>query len=135
MQTLNQPIQNAAGLHWPAFFFTGPWENGVGAALASIASRKAADSYASWTLAWARKPVIAKALAASPVKLRASVRKINDKCTDALEDAAILPDVHRDLVRDAKLIGRRQLTRDLATHQGWTSTGQSNRLTSEIENA
>jgi DNA-directed RNA polymerase specialized sigma24 family protein len=38
------------------------------------------------------------------------------------EDAAILLDVDRDLVRKARIIGLQELTRNLARMQGWTYT-------------
>jgi DNA-directed RNA polymerase specialized sigma24 family protein len=40
----------------------------------------------------------------------------------SLEDVAILLDAERDLVRKAQMIGLRELTRNLARIQGWTST-------------
>jgi hypothetical protein len=40
----------------------------------------------------------------------------------ALEDAAILLDESSELVRKARTIGLRELTRNLALMQGWTST-------------
>ena len=54
----------------------------------------------------------------------------------SLEDVAILLDSERDLVRKAKMIGLRELTRNLARLQGWTSTATKSYLTtSEMQHA
>ena len=53
-----------------------------------------------------------------------------------LEDVAILLDGEIDLVRKAQTIGLRELTRNLARIQGWTSTGnKSGVVTSEMQHA
>ena len=54
----------------------------------------------------------------------------------SLDDVAILLDGERDLVRKAQMIGLRELTRNLARMQGWTSTAtKSNVITSEMQHA
>lgn len=53
-----------------------------------------------------------------------------------VEDAAILLDVAPDLVRKAQVIGLRELTRNLARTQGWTSTApEPYVVTSEMQHA
>ena len=50
------------------------------------------------------------------------------------EDVAILLDADRDLVRKAQIIGLRELTRNLALAQGWTSTAAGSDVdTSEMQ--
>jgi DNA-directed RNA polymerase specialized sigma24 family protein len=52
----------------------------------------------------------------------------------SLEDAAILLDADRDLVRKAQIIGLRELTLNLARAQGWTSTATGSDVdTSEMQ--
>ena len=52
------------------------------------------------------------------------------------EDVAILLNSERDLVRKAQMIGLRELTRNLARKQGWTSTAtQSYMIAGEMEHA
>jgi len=54
----------------------------------------------------------------------------------SLEDAALLLDSERDLVQKAKMIGLRELTRNLARNQGWRSTAtQSYMIAGEMEHA
>jgi hypothetical protein len=54
----------------------------------------------------------------------------------SLEDAATLLDADRDLVRKAQIIGLRELTRNLASMQGWTSTAAKGYVvTSEMQHA
>ena len=54
----------------------------------------------------------------------------------SLEDVALLMDSERDLVRKAQMIGLRELTRNLARNQGWTSTAtQSYMIAGEMEHA
>jgi DNA-directed RNA polymerase specialized sigma24 family protein len=54
----------------------------------------------------------------------------------SLEDTAVLLDGERDLVRKARIIGLRELTRNLARMQTWTSTDtRSNVATSEMQHA
>jgi len=52
----------------------------------------------------------------------------------SLEDVAILLDADTELVRKAQTIGLRELTRNLARKQGWTSTA-TNLDTSEMRHA
>jgi len=55
---------------------------------------------------------------------------------ESLEDAAILLDGSRDVVRKAQIIGLRELTRNLARMQGWTSTAtRPYVLTTEMQHA
>jgi len=52
----------------------------------------------------------------------------------SLEDVALLLDSERDLVRKAQMVGLRELTRNLARKQGWTSTAsKSYVVTSEMQ--
>jgi DNA-directed RNA polymerase specialized sigma24 family protein len=54
----------------------------------------------------------------------------------SLEDVAILLDSERNLVRKARMIGLRDLTRNLARIQGWTSTTiKPSIVTSEMQHA
>ena len=54
----------------------------------------------------------------------------------SLEDVALLLDSERDLVRKAQMAGLRELTRNLARNQGWTSTAtRSYVITGEMEHA
>ena len=54
----------------------------------------------------------------------------------SLEDVALLLDSERYLVRKAQMVGLRELTRNLARIQGWTSTTtKSYVVTSEMEHA
>jgi DNA-directed RNA polymerase specialized sigma24 family protein len=54
----------------------------------------------------------------------------------SLEDVAILLDSERNLVRKARMIGLRDLTRNLARIQGWTSTAtRSAVVMSEMQHA
>ena len=53
----------------------------------------------------------------------------------SLEDVALLLDSEQDLVRKAQMVGLRELTRNLARKQGWTSTAsKSYVVTSEMQN-
>jgi len=53
-----------------------------------------------------------------------------------LEDAAILLDGDRELVRKARTIGLRNITRNLALMQGWTCTAaRSYVVTGEMQHA
>ncbi|SPF53413.1 RNA polymerase, sigma-24 subunit, ECF subfamily [Candidatus Sulfopaludibacter sp. SbA4] len=55
---------------------------------------------------------------------------------ESLEDAAVLLDAGRDLVRKAQIIGLRELTRNLARMQGWTSAAtRPYVLTNEMQHA
>jgi DNA-directed RNA polymerase specialized sigma24 family protein len=54
----------------------------------------------------------------------------------SLEDAAVLLDGDQDLVRKAQTIGLRELTRNLARMQGWTSTATGSYVvTGEMQHA
>ena len=53
----------------------------------------------------------------------------------SLEDAVILLDSDRDLVRKAQTIGSRELTSNLARMQGWHSTSKRLLVTSEMQHA
>jgi len=52
------------------------------------------------------------------------------------EDAAVLLDVDRDLVRKARIIGLQDLTRNLAGIRGWTYTASRSYVrTRELQHA
>jgi DNA-directed RNA polymerase specialized sigma24 family protein len=53
----------------------------------------------------------------------------------SVEDAAILLDSDRDLVRKAQLTGLRALTRNLARMQGWTSTATTSYAVTSVQDA
>jgi len=185
MQTLEQVCKGAAGLgfagpfgiYWLAFLLTGRSEASIAVALDAVDVQDSANPFFStWMLAWSRRVVIAKALAAIRGELARSARRtasrrgeeatlpprnwaLSRETTKAeierallaidmfprcailltifegmsLEDAAILLDGDRDLVRKAQTIGLRELTSNLARMQGWTSSStESYVVTSEI---
>src|SRR5579872_1970687 len=76
MQTLAQANKHAADLHWLAFLLTGRRELSVDIAIETIASQESVSSYFSTRmLAWSRRLVMAKALAAIRHELAASARR------------------------------------------------------------
>jgi hypothetical protein len=111
--------------------------------------------FSTWMLAWSRRVFIAKALAAIRDELDRDMAKVGlesallaidvfPRCAlllsvfegMPLEDVAILLDGEMDLVRKAQMIGLRDLTRNLARIQGWTSTAtKSGVVTSEMQHA
>jgi DNA-directed RNA polymerase specialized sigma24 family protein len=76
MQILEQASRHAADLHWLAFLLTGRRESSLDIAVETVASQDVASPYFStWMLAWSRRVVIAKALAAIRDELAASTRR------------------------------------------------------------
>jgi len=188
MQTLEQANKRAADprfagpfqIYWLAFLLTGRREPSIDMTLEALDVRDGVDSFFStWMLAWSRRVVIAKALAAIRGELAASARRtafrrgekaslppqnwalsrdtnkaqierallaidMFPRCAIlltlfegvSLEDAAILLDGDRDLVRKAQSIGLRDLTFNLARMQGWTSSAsESYGVTGEVRHA
>jgi DNA-directed RNA polymerase specialized sigma24 family protein len=188
MQTLEQANRRAADprlagpfrIYWVAFLLTGHREPSLDAAIEALDFQDEANPFfAAWMLAWSRRVVIAKAVAAIREELAASARHtaskragktalpprnwaLNRDTTAAqlerallaidvfprcalllsvfegmsLEDAAILLDADRRLVLKGQLTGLRQLTRNLARMQGWTSTATKGYVvTSEMQHA
>ena len=83
MQTLEQPNQGAADLYWLAFLLTGHREASVDLAVAAFDFQEDANpGFSNWMVAWSRKVVIAKALAAIRDDLAASARRIPSWCAD-----------------------------------------------------
>jgi DNA-directed RNA polymerase specialized sigma24 family protein len=188
MQTLEQANERVADprfagafrIYWLAFLLTGHREPSLDVAIEALDFQDGANSFFStWMLAWSRRVVIAKALAAIRDELAASARRTASKRAQksalplrnwvldhhatkvqlerallavdvfprcalllsifegmSLEDTAILLDADRRLVRKGQMTGLRELTRNLARMQGWTSTA-TNRyvVTSEIQHA
>jgi DNA-directed RNA polymerase specialized sigma24 family protein len=166
MQTLEQPNNGAADLYWLAFLLTGRPEPSIDVTLEALDVEDGANPFFStWMLAWSRRVVIAKALAAIRDELGESARRMVSKRGEkatlpprnwalgrdttkgqvesallaidvfprcallllvfeglSLDDAALLLDGDRELVRQAQVTGVRELTRNLARMQGWTST-------------
>lgn len=162
MPTLEQQTnQQATSLYWLAFLLTGHREASVDAAVEALDSAESNTFFSAWMMAWARKVVISKALAAirqelaeSAVRL-ASLRGRNypapprnwalapgatkvqlerallaidtlPRCVLllslfeglSLDDATVLLDVDRDLVRKAQALALQELTRNLAGMAG-----------------
>jgi hypothetical protein len=85
MQTLVQENERVADLHWLAFLLTGHREQSVELAIEAVIS-ESVDSqdgtnpfFSTWMLAWSRRVVIAKALAAIRSELSLSVRRFESK--------------------------------------------------------
>lgn len=180
MQTLEQANRRAAELYRLAFLLTGNREPSVEATIEALDFQDGANPFFStWMLAWSRKVVIAKALAAIRGELAASARRTGSKRAEkaalpprdwalspdttksqierallaidvfprcallllvfegvSLDDAAILLDSGRKLLRKAQITGLRELTRNLARLQGWTSNAtRSYVVTSEMQHA
>jgi hypothetical protein len=76
MPSLDQNQQQAASLYWLAFLLTGDREASVDAAVEAIESPEANPFFFGWMLAWSRKVVIAKALAAVRQQLADSASRI-----------------------------------------------------------
>ena len=76
MPSLEQTQQQAANLYWLAFLLTGDREASVDAAVEAIESPETNPFFFGWMLAWSRKVVIAKALAAVRRQLADSARRI-----------------------------------------------------------
>jgi len=180
MQTLDQSHKGAADLYRLAYLLTGQREVSVDVTLEAIdLGGDPASFFSSWMLAWSRRVVIAKALAAIHDELAASARRTAskrsertalppptwalDRHTTAVqlerallaidvfprcallltvfegvspEDAAILLDGTPASVRNARIIGMRELTRKLAGMRGWPSTSPAPYVVaSEMQNA
>jgi len=188
MPTLGQVNKGAAdprfagpfGIYWLAFLLTGRREPSIAVALEALDGPDCANSFfATWMLAWSRRVVIAKALAAIRGELAASAGRTASRRGEkaalpprnwsldgdttkgqierallaidmfprcallltvfervSIEDAAILLDGDRDLVRKAQTIGLRELTLNLARMQGWTSSAaESHVLTAGVRHA
>jgi hypothetical protein len=163
MPTLNGPGMqlaetnaNVANLYWLAFLLTGQREASVDIAVEALESPDGNAFFSAWILAWARKVVIAKALAMIRHELAASARRLQSQRTrcraaaprywsleaatkvqieaallaiDAfprcalllsvfeglsIDDATVLLDGDRDLVRKAQAWAIQELTRNLA---------------------
>jgi len=66
----------AANLYWLAFLLTGDREASVDAAVEALDSSESNAFFSAWMLAWSRKVVIAKALAAIRQELAASALRL-----------------------------------------------------------
>jgi len=80
MQTLAQTDHDAAGLHWLAFLLTG--RRGLSIDIAAEIAASEDDSrpfFSTWMLAWSRRLVISRALAAIREELAASARRMKLK--------------------------------------------------------
>jgi len=155
---LDRTQDHAANLYWLAFLLTGQREASVDATVEALDSPEGNAFFSAWMLAWARKVVIAKALAAIRTELAASARRIastRDRhcsprqprnwtlASDAskaelerallaidafprcvlllslfeglsIDDATVLLDADRDLVRKAQVCALQELTHNLS---------------------
>jgi DNA-directed RNA polymerase specialized sigma24 family protein len=158
MPSLDSTSQQAANLYWLAFLLTGNRQAGADAATESLESSPANPFFLTWMLAWSRKVVIAKALAAIRQELAASAERVAavrsprsaaylpanwtlpgsaskmelerallaidafPRCVLLLllfeglsmEDATVLLDADRELIRKAQVFAIQELTRNLA---------------------
>ncbi len=159
MPTLEQTNSQISNLYWLAFLLTGDREESAEVTANALESSKGNPFFSAWMLAWSRKVVIAKALAAVRHELAASARKIalarsprrcgsslprNWSLTPAasklelerallaidafprcvlllllfeglsIDDAMVLLDADRELVRKAQIFALQELTRNLA---------------------
>jgi DNA-directed RNA polymerase specialized sigma24 family protein len=158
MPTLEQKTRHAANLYWLAFLLTGAREESAEMAVEAIDSPGDNAFFSAWMLAWSRKVVISKALAAIRQELADSARRIalarSPGCARSLprdwslspsasklelerallaidafprcvlllmlfeglslDDATVLLDVDRNLVRKAQAFALQELTRNLA---------------------
>ncbi len=76
MPSLDQTEQPAASLYWLAFLLTGEQESSAEIATTSLDGSENQAFFSAWMLSWARKVVIARALAAIRPELTASARRI-----------------------------------------------------------
>jgi DNA-directed RNA polymerase specialized sigma24 family protein len=150
--------RQASNLYWLAFLLTGNREASVQATVDALESSETNPFFFAWMLAWSRKVVIAKALAAIRQELAASAKRIaaarSPRCghpvpadwtlapgatrlelerallaIDAfprcvllllifeglsIDDATVLLDVDRELIRKAQVFALDELTRNLA---------------------
>jgi DNA-directed RNA polymerase specialized sigma24 family protein len=80
MQTLEQANEGAADLYWLAFLLTGHRESSLDVAIEALDLQDDAHPFfPAWMLAWSRRVVIAKALAAIRDELAASARRTASK--------------------------------------------------------
>lgn len=155
-------VRNAdvANLYWLAFLLTGQREASIDIAVEALESPDGNAFFSAWILAWARKVVIAKALAMIRQELAASANRLQAQRTrcriaahrhwaleadatkvqieaallaiDAfprcalllsvfeglsIDDATVLLDGDRDLVRKAQAWAIQELTRNLAVQR------------------
>jgi DNA-directed RNA polymerase specialized sigma24 family protein len=75
-QTKDQANGHAADLYWLAFLLTGQPEASVAMAVEALDSAEGNPFFSAWMLAWSRKVVIAKALAAVRQDLAASALRV-----------------------------------------------------------
>jgi DNA-directed RNA polymerase specialized sigma24 family protein len=162
MPTLTSPIEQATGhaanLYWLAFLLTGRREASVDMAVEALESSDGNPFFSAWMLAWARKVVIAKALAAVRQELAASALRLASQRSRScgpmprnwalrpdttkiqlerallaidlfprcalllsvfeglsIDDATVLLDGDRELVRSAQVSAVQELTRNLAS--------------------
>jgi DNA-directed RNA polymerase specialized sigma24 family protein len=149
--------QQAANLFWLAFLLTGDRDASVDAAVEALDSSDGNAFFSAWMLAWSRKVVIAKALAAIRHDLAASAARMAStrgrnypapprnwalapgatkvqlerallaidtlpRCVLLLslfeglsiDDATVLLDIDRELVRKSQAFALQELTRNLA---------------------
>jgi len=84
-QTLDQADQRAGDLYWLAFLLTGQHQASVGATVEALDSPQNVTSFFSnWMVAWSRKVVIAKALAAIREELAASALRTRSRSAKKL---------------------------------------------------
>jgi DNA-directed RNA polymerase specialized sigma24 family protein len=158
MPTLEATNEQAEHLYWLAFLLTGNRETSMDATVEALESSKANPFFFAWMVAWSRKVVIAKALAAIRQELAASATRIAEvrspRCAQSMprnwalqpgatklelerallaidafprcvlllllfeglsiDDATVLLDVDRDLIRKAQVFALEELTRNLA---------------------
>lgn len=79
MQTLERTNAHAANLYWLAFLLTGQREASIDITVESLESSEGSAFFSAWMLAWSRKVVIAKALAAIRQELAASARRLESQ--------------------------------------------------------
>ena len=164
-QSQVQAKGHAASLYWLAFLLTGRREASVNMAVEALDSADGNPFFSAWMLAWSRKVVIAKALAAVRQELAASALQMASKrgrdCPPpprnwalgpaatkvqlerallaidvfprcallltvfeglSIDDATVLLDAGRELVRKAQRFAVQELTRNLAGMQTGAST-------------
>jgi DNA-directed RNA polymerase specialized sigma24 family protein len=76
MSPVVQTKTHAANLYWLAFLLTGRHEDSVDMAVEALDPPDGGSFFSAWMLAWSRKVVIGKALAAIRQELAASARRI-----------------------------------------------------------
>jgi hypothetical protein len=70
---------HGASLYWLAFLLTGQREASIDITAESVESSEGNGFFSAWMLAWSRKVVIAKALAAIREELAASARRLESQ--------------------------------------------------------